>query len=116
MWQFFKRDGLVTDAGLFGNIDGVIAAGVAIGAETQAFAVDQPRAGDADVVDAFAPQQRIVPMIMTVVLKGIPLCIWFGGIIGAAVVACLLARQWRIGCQDGASLVKNQVDLALQVD
>ncbi len=51
----FERDGLVADARLLGNIDGVIAAGVAIRAETQAFAVDQARAGDAEVVHVFAP-------------------------------------------------------------
>ncbi len=55
-------------------------------------------------------------MIMAVVLIGIPLGIWLGGIICAAVVAGLLARQGRIGREDGASLVKNEVDLALQVD
>ena len=49
----FERDGFVADAGLLGDVDGIVcraALGCAVGAEAEAFAVDEAGAGDGEVV------------------------------------------------------------------
>jgi hypothetical protein len=63
------------------------------GAEAEPFAPDEAVAGDADVVKVFAPDEGIVPVIVAVVLIGVPRGVGLGGIIGSAVVAGGLARE-----------------------
>ena len=47
----------------------------------QTFAPDQSRAGDAEVVKVFAPQQRVVPVIMPIILVGVPRRLRLGSIV-----------------------------------
>src|SRR5271170_7721510 len=86
-----ERDRLVADAGLLRHVDGVVAAGGPLGAEAEPFAVDQSRAGDAEVVDVFAPQQGIVPVVMTVILIGVPFRFGLCWVVDAAAVPRLFA-------------------------
>jgi len=52
-----KGDGLVADAGLLGDVDGVVAAGRSVGSEAEALAKNEAGAGDAEVVRSW-PQSR----------------------------------------------------------
>jgi len=58
-----ERDGLVADAGLLGNVDWVVAAGGWVISKAEALAEDQPGAGDAEVVQVFTPDERVVPVL-----------------------------------------------------
>ena len=111
-----ERDRLVADAGLFGYIDRVVAASVPVCAEAEPFAIDQPGAGDAEVVDVFAPEQGVVPVIVAVVLVGVPWGVGLGCVVGSAVIAGLFAGEWRVGGDDGAALQQEQMNEALEMN
>ena len=55
-------------------------------------------------------------MVVTVVLISIPGSVGFGGIIGAAVVAGLVAGIGRVGGKNCAALAEIQVHLALEMN
>ena len=57
-----------------------------------------------------------MPVVVAVVLIGIPLGLRFRGIVDAAVVAGGLAGQRRVGCDDGAAFFKVQAHVALEMD
>jgi hypothetical protein len=57
-----------------------------------------------------------MPVVMAVILIGVPLGLGLGGIVDAAVVAGRLAGLGRVGGHDGAALLQMQVDMALQAD
>src|ERR1700730_6053322 len=97
-----ERDSLIADARLLGDKRRTI--GRVAEASGEAFAPDEARAGDAEVVNVLAPQQRIVPMVMAVVLIGVPCGVRFSRVVYTAVVAGFLTGQGRIGGEDGASL------------
>ena len=69
-----QADGFVADAG--GKREVSISA-------AQAFAPDQPLAFDGDVFQILAPDQAVVPVAVTEVLKFVP-CVGLGRIIAAA--------------------------------
>ena len=77
-----EGDGFVADTGLLGGVAGVVAARGAVGSETEAFAVDEAGAGNGEIVDVFAPEEGVVPVIVAVVLE--------------CAVGCL--GSWRRGC------------------
>jgi hypothetical protein len=56
------------------------------GAEAEAFAEDQTGTGDRDVVDALAPDEGVVPVVVAVVLVGVPRGVGFGCVVAATVV------------------------------
>src|SRR6185312_8094416 len=87
-----EGDGLVGYAGLLGLIHGIVAAfagdigGCAgrsrrsgrrpgrttrTGSKAEALAVDEAGAGDGNIVNAFAPDEGVVPVIVSVVLEGV---------------------------------------------
>jgi hypothetical protein len=84
-----EGDGFVADAGLLGyeadSCRGRRVVGAA--AEAEAFAVDEAGAGDAEVVEVFAPEEGVVPVVVAVVLVGVPGGVGLGCVVGAAVVA-----------------------------
>jgi len=86
-----EGDGLVADAGLLGDVDGIVAACGAAGAEAEAATVDEAGAGDAEVVKIFSPEERVVPVVVAVVLIGVPVGFGLGWVVESAVVACGLA-------------------------
>ena len=59
----------------------------------EAFAPDEPRAEDGSVVDVFAPDQGVVPVIMAVVLVGLPRTLRLGGIVSAGGLTFM--GSWR---------------------
>src|SRR5258708_37802635 len=61
----FQRDGLVAHARILGAWPRAPSA-------TQAFAPNQSRAGDGDVLKALTPDQAVVPMIVAEILKALP--------------------------------------------
>ncbi len=88
-----QSDGFVADAGLFGDKGGTIGLLLRVAAVREASTVDQARAGDGEVVEAFAPQQRVAPVVMAVVLVGIPCGVRLGCVVGPALVAGGLTRE-----------------------
>jgi len=88
-----ESDGLIAYAGLLSDKRAaLVLLRPAIG---EAFAPDEAGAGDADVMEVFAPEQRVVPVVVSVVLIGIPCCFWFGGIVNATVVAGQVTGEGR---------------------
>ncbi len=85
-----EADGLVAYAGLLGD-EGVVAEVERGGAVGEAFAVDEAGAGDGEVVDAFAVEEGVGPVVVAVVLVGLPRLGGAGGVVGAAHVAGGLA-------------------------
>ena len=107
----FEGDGLVADAGLgrigfAGVFDPVPAAG-------EAFAPDEAGAGDGDVVEAFAPEQGVVPVVMAVVLIGLPGALRFGEVVGAGGGDAFHGAGR--GEQDG-TVIEMEADIALEMD
>ena len=84
--------------------------------KAEAFAEDEAGAGDGDVVDALTPDERVVPVIVAVVLIGIPCGVQFGCVVGAAVVAGGCAGQRRVGGENGRALREVQPDVTLEAN
>src|ERR1700733_6584330 len=82
------------------------------GSEAQSFAVDQAGATDADVVERLAPDERVVPVIVPVVLVRFPFAVGLGCIVGSPVIASGLAGQRRVGRQNRAALREIQMHMA----
>ena len=111
-----EGDGLVADAGLLGAIDRVGATSRASGPEAEALAPDKPRPGDREVADVLAPDQRVVPMVVAVVLVSVPGGLGLGGVVGSAHVAGGLAGKRRLRGDDSGTLREVEVNVALETD
>ncbi len=101
-------DRLVANAGLrcVGQI------GVTVVAATETFAPDTTRPEDGHVVEVLAPQETIVPVIVTIVLIGLPRTLRLGRIVAAA--GCPLERHG--GGQQRCTLIEVDSDIALEVN
>ena len=73
-----QGNGLVADPG-------VLRFGARTVAFTEALAVDQARADDGNIVQVLAPEERVVPVVMAVVLVGVPGSGRFGGVVMRAL-------------------------------
>src|SRR5579863_1422728 len=63
-------------------------------------------------MDVFAPDEAVVPVVVTEILVGLPRPLRFGGIVTTARQAVV-----RSGCgENGCALVKKERDVALEVD
>ena len=82
-----EGDGLVADAGLLGDEGKSVAFWAA--AVGEAFAPDEAGAGDGEVVEVFAPDEGVVPVVVAVVLVGLP-----GGFGLGCVVGCRRCSRW----------------------
>ena len=67
-------------------------------------------------MNAFAPNERVVPMVMAIVLVWIPSRFELDVIIDATPVACRFTFAGRIGRNDGTSLLKIKMNLVLEVN
>src|SRR5580658_365376 len=67
-------------------------------------------------MDIFSPEERVMPVVMTVVLICVPSCFGFGRIVYASLIASLLTGHRRVGSYDSAALLQLKVHLALQVN
>ena len=87
LWQFFSAMALLPTPGSSACGAGRLAA-------AQSFAPDQARTEDGDILQAFAPDQAVVPVIVAIVLIGFPGLVRFG-----RVVACtsICSRDRRPG-------------------
>ncbi len=85
-------------------------------AVAESLAPDEAGAGDGEVADAVAPEERVVPVVVAVVLIGVPRVLGLGGVVGPAHVAGGFAGLGRVGGDDGATLREIQIDVALQPD
>lgn len=112
----FQRDTLVAHARLLGDIDGIVAPRGAVGAKAEALAVDRAGSGDADVCNAFTPDERIVPVVVTVILVVLPRRVRLGRVIRPTVVACRGAGQRGLRGDDGRTLRKIKPNVTLQVN
>jgi hypothetical protein len=82
-------------------------------ATAEAFAPDEPRAEDGDVVNAVAPEQGIVPVIVAVILIGLDSrVLWFSCIVAAAGGAA----KGDFASHDGGTLVEVERDIAGEMD
>ena len=111
-----ERDGLVAHAGLLRSVERVIAAGRAIRSKTEPLAPDQPRPGDAEVMNLFAPKQRVMPVVVAVILMCVPIRLRLGRVVDSAVISSLLIGERRFSGDDRAALLQVQVNLTLQAD
>src|SRR6202044_3566635 len=85
-----EGDGLIAYAGLVGD-EVVVVAAMAVGAVREAFTEDETGAGDGEVVLVFCVEERVTPMVVSVVLVGSPWIVGLGRVVDAAVVAGRLA-------------------------
>src|SRR4029077_4045173 len=97
----FEGDRLVSDPGRIGRRQ----ARFSRFASTQAPAADETRSNDCDVVDVLAPDQAVVPMVMTEVLVAFEWCIRFGGV---------KAIAW--GPQNDSAHLKMQCDITFEMN
>ena len=67
-------------------------------------------------MQVFAPDERVVPVVVSVVLISLPRSVGFGGIVSAAVVAGGVAGLGRLGREHGCALVEMEVDVVLEMD
>ena len=81
--------------------EGVVVGAAAVG---EAFAPDESGAGDAEVVEVLAPEEGVVPVVVAVVLVGLPGVVGLACIVFAAVVAGIVAGKWGVCGEDGAAL------------
>ena len=109
-----ESDRLVAYTSLLGFVDWVVAAGRVGVSEAETLAVDEARAGDANVVNVFAPEQRVVPVVVSVVLVGVPRSVGFSCVVGAAVVAGGRVLKRRVRGENGRTLRQMERDVALQ--
>src|SRR5713101_3464656 len=75
----------------------------------QSVTPDQSRSKDGEIINAFAPDQTVVPMIMSIVLIGLPWLIWLG-----RIVATGGAVKRRACSKNRSSLLDVESDIALQ--
>ena len=111
-----ERDGFIADTRLLRRVDRIIAARHAIRAEAKTLPVDKTCARDREIMEVLAPEQRVTPVIVSVVLIGVPCAVGLGRVVGSAVVAGLLPGRWGIGRQDRRALREKEVHAALQMD
>ncbi len=57
-----------------------------------------------------------MPVIMAVVLIGLPGVVGFGCVVGASVVAGGLAGEWGVCGEDGGALREVEIDVAFEMD
>jgi len=104
----FEGDRFVGHPG-FGGIGQVNIVGVTA---AKALTPDATLAEDGNIVNAFAPQQTIVPMIVAVVLVGLPWALRFGVVVTSGGGALQVS-----GCsEDRGALVEIEAHLALQMN
>ena len=111
----FESDGLVADSRLLRD-ETAGAAADALGAVAETLAVDEAGALDADVVQAFAVDEGVGPVVVAVVLVLLPGLGGAGGVVGAAVVAGGFAGHGRGGGEDGAAVGEIERDVGLEAD
>src|SRR6185369_8707083 len=87
-------------------------AGFAVPSTCEPFAPDQPRADNRNVMDALAPNQRIMPVIVPIILVRLPRALRFGGIVSASDNP--IQRRWT--SQNHSTLIKVKSHLALQMN
>ena len=102
-----EGDGLVADAG-----SGGVGQKCFTMAAAKAFAPDQAGAEDGEVVDVFAPDQAVVPVIVAEVLVGFPGALRLGKVISSGGQAIV----WGGRGEDGGALLKKERDVALEMD
>src|SRR5258705_12495209 len=79
------------------------------GSPTQPLPPDQARSKDSEVVDTFAPDQAVVPMVMPVVLIAFP---WLFELCWIIAASCSVERRTRR--QNGGALLEVECNVALQ--
>ena len=114
-----QRDGFVGDAGLRRVVKRVVAALLILhpAAEREALTPDQPRSADSDIVQILAPDQRVMPVVMTVVLiRVVTAAAWFRSVIHSAQLAGGFARQWGCSGLKHGTRREKKMNVALQPD
>ena len=84
-------------------------------ADAEALAPDEAGAGDGDVVEVFAPDEGVVPVVVAVVLEvfeGAGL----GVVVGATPIAGGLTGEGRVCREDGAAAGEIELDIVAQAD
>ena len=102
-----ERDGLVADAG-----SGGVGQRLLVVAAAETFAPDEAGAEDAEVVDVLAPDEAVVPVIVAVVLIGLPRALRLGSVVAAAGEAFVRCGRG----ENGGALLKEESDVALEMD